>query len=119
MQNLLSKQNLGISCLLMFSAACSPEKEQTRPNIVILYADDMGYGDLNIQNPDSKIPTPYLDQLARDGMRFTDAHSSSGVCFPAVMPCLQALTIGAGSIVSLALSVGRFSMIPISHCHRS
>lgn len=53
-----------------------------RPNIVIIYADDMGYGDLNIQNPDSKIPTPHLDQLAREGMRFTDAHSSSGICSP-------------------------------------
>jgi len=53
-----------------------------RPNIVIIYADDMGYGDLNIQNPDSKIPTPNLDQLAREGMRFTDAHSSSGICSP-------------------------------------
>lgn len=53
-----------------------------RPNIVILYADDMGYGDLGIQNPDSKIRTPHLDQLARDGLRFTDAHSSSGICTP-------------------------------------
>ncbi len=53
-----------------------------RPNIVILYADDMGYGDLGIQNPDSRIPTPHLDQLAREGTRFTDAHSSSGVCTP-------------------------------------
>ncbi|GAB5559977.1 MAG: arylsulfatase [Synoicihabitans sp.] len=53
-----------------------------RPNIVIIYADDMGYGDLNIQNPESKIPTPHLDQLAREGMRFTDAHSSSGICSP-------------------------------------
>lgn len=53
-----------------------------RPNIVLLYADDMGYGDLAIQNPESKIPTPYLDQLAREGMRFTDAHSSSGICTP-------------------------------------
>ncbi|WOH39491.1 arylsulfatase [Thalassotalea fonticola] len=52
------------------------------PNVVIIYADDMGYGDLNIQNPNSKIPTPYLDQLAREGMRFTDAHSSSGICSP-------------------------------------
>jgi len=52
------------------------------PNIVILYADDMGYGDLAIQNPTSKIPTPHLDRLAREGMRFTDAHSSSGVCTP-------------------------------------
>jgi len=52
------------------------------PNIVIIYADDMGYGDLNCQNPDSKIPTPNLDQLAAEGMRFTDAHSSSGICSP-------------------------------------
>ena len=41
-----------------------------------------GYGDLNYQNPDSKIPTPNLDQLASEGMRFTDAHSSSGICSP-------------------------------------
>ncbi|MBL9166194.1 MAG: arylsulfatase [Verrucomicrobiales bacterium] len=53
-----------------------------RPNIVILYADDMGWGDLAVQNPASKIPTPNLDQLAHEGMRFTDAHSSSGVCTP-------------------------------------
>ena len=52
------------------------------PNIVILYADDLGYGDLSCQNPDSKIQTPNLDRLAAQGMRFTDAHSSSGVCTP-------------------------------------
>ena len=59
------------------------------PNIVILYADDMGYGDLNIQNPQSKIPTPHLDRLAREGTRFTDAHSSSGVCTPSRYALLQ------------------------------
>ena len=58
------------------------EMPPARPNIVILYADDMGYGDLGIQNPDSKIPTPHLDRLAREGTRFTDAHSSSGICTP-------------------------------------
>jgi len=52
------------------------------PNVVIIYADDMGYGDLAIQNPSSKIPTPNLDRLASKGMRFTDAHSSSGICTP-------------------------------------
>ncbi len=52
------------------------------PNIVILYADDMGYGDLGANNPASKIPTPNLDRLAAQGMRFTDAHSSSGICTP-------------------------------------
>lgn len=53
-----------------------------RPNVVILYADDMGFGDLGANNPDSKIPTPNLDQLAAEGMRFTDGHSSSGICTP-------------------------------------
>ncbi len=52
------------------------------PNVVIIYADDMGYGDLGANNPDSKIPTPHLDQLAQQGMRFTDGHSSSGICTP-------------------------------------
>ncbi len=54
----------------------------TLPNIVIIYADDMGYGDLGCQNPDSKIPTPNLDRLASQGMRFTDAHSASTVSSP-------------------------------------
>lgn len=52
------------------------------PNILILYADDLGYGDLGCYNPASKIPTPNLDKLAAQGMRFTDAHSSSGICTP-------------------------------------
>jgi arylsulfatase A len=52
------------------------------PNVVIIYADDMGFGDLGANNPDSKIPTPNLDRLAGQGMRFTDGHSSSGICTP-------------------------------------
>ncbi|MEM0898007.1 MAG: arylsulfatase [Verrucomicrobiota bacterium] len=53
-----------------------------KPNVLFLYADDLGYGDLGCYNPDSKIPTPALDALATDGMRFTDGHSSSGICTP-------------------------------------
>ncbi len=52
------------------------------PNILIIYADDLGYGDLGCYNASSKIPTPNLDKLAAQGMRFTDGHSSSGVCTP-------------------------------------
>ena len=51
-------------------------------NILLLYADDMGYGDLGANNPASKIPTPHLDRLCAEGMRFTDGHSSSGICTP-------------------------------------
>ncbi len=52
------------------------------PNIVYILADDLGYGDLGCYNEHSKIPTPHLDQLALQGMRFTDAHSPSSVCTP-------------------------------------
>ena len=54
----------------------------SRPNIVVLLADDLGYGDVGCYNPQSKVPTPHLDRLAREGMRFTDAHSPSTVCTP-------------------------------------
>ncbi len=53
-----------------------------RPNIIFILADDLGYGDPHCYNPDSKIPTPNLDRLAAEGMRFTDAHSGSAVCTP-------------------------------------
>jgi arylsulfatase A len=53
----------------------------THPNIVFIMADDMGYGDLGCYGA-VKIPTPNMDRLAAEGMRFTDAHSSSAVCTP-------------------------------------
>ncbi|PHQ36954.1 sulfatase family protein [Rhodopirellula bahusiensis] len=71
---------VSLGCILNVSPLCAETK--TQPNVLILYADDLGYGDLNLQNAESKIPTPHLDQLARSGMRFTDGHSSSGICTP-------------------------------------
>lgn len=53
-----------------------------RPNVIFIMADDMGYGDPQCYNPDSKIPTPNMDQLAREGLLFTDAHAASSVCTP-------------------------------------
>ncbi len=53
-----------------------------RPNIVVILADDLGYGDVQCLNPAGKISTPCLDRLAAAGMIFTDAHSSSAVCTP-------------------------------------
>lgn len=52
------------------------------PNIVIIYADDLGYGDLSCYNPEAAYKTPRLDQLAAEGIRFTDAHSPSTICSP-------------------------------------
>jgi arylsulfatase A len=53
-----------------------------QPNIVVILADDIGYGDVGCLNPGSRIPTPAIDRLAGEGMVFTDAHSSSSVCTP-------------------------------------
>ena len=68
--------------LLILFLTASFLRAAEKPNILLLYADDLGYGDLGCFNPESKIPTPHLDKLASQGMRFTDAHSSSGVCTP-------------------------------------
>lgn len=53
-----------------------------RPNIVVILADDLGYGDIGCFNPQSKIPTPNVDRLAAEGTRFTDAHCPASVCVP-------------------------------------
>ncbi len=52
------------------------------PNIVYILADDMGPGDVSAYNENGKIPTPHIDRIAREGIRFTDAHSNSSVCTP-------------------------------------
>jgi len=57
-------------------------QDAKKPNIIFIMADDMGYGDLGCYNKNSKIPTPNMDALAADGIRFTDAHSPSAVCTP-------------------------------------
>ena len=52
------------------------------PNIIIVYVDDMGYGDASCLNPKSKFKTPNIDRLAKEGMTFTDGHCSDTVCTP-------------------------------------
>ena len=64
--------------LAAFHAALAAPK----PNILFILADDLGYGDVGCYNPEAKVATPNLDRLAREGMRFTDAHSPSTVCTP-------------------------------------
>ena len=65
----------------MLIISCTPESNQ-KPNIVYILADDLGYGDVGIYNTETKIETPNIDNLAKQGMRFTDAHSPSSVCTP-------------------------------------
>ena len=65
-------------------AACLPsstQAEERSPNVVVIFADDLGYGDLSCYGA-AKLKTPNIDRLAREGRRFTDAHSASAVCTP-------------------------------------
>lgn len=56
--------------------------QSERPNVIYILADDLGYGDVKCFNPEGKIPTPNLDEMAEHGVMFTDAHTSSAVCTP-------------------------------------
>ncbi len=74
-------------CLLL--SACQPNPESSEedssadlPHVVYILADDLGWGDISVQNPESKIQTPNIDRLAQEGMRFTDMHTPSSVCTP-------------------------------------
>ncbi|WP_020603689.1 sulfatase family protein [Spirosoma spitsbergense] len=78
---LIALASLGLSDLQL-TATPEVNTKATLPNIVFILADDMGYGDPGCYNPDSKIPTPAINQLAREGMRFTDAHSAGSWCVP-------------------------------------
>lgn len=81
MKNVTLSAALLIASLVALRANDVPKPN--RPNILIIYADDLGYGDVQCYNPErGKIPTPRIDRLVSQGMRFTDAHSSSGVCSP-------------------------------------
>lgn len=72
-----------IAILCLTCSICPPlQAAETRPNIVFILADDMGYGDPRCFNAQSKIPTPNIDRLASEGMRFIDAHAAGAVCVP-------------------------------------
>lgn len=78
---------LAVFCLVdsLTAADAADEASKARhgkPNIVVILADDMGYGDPQCFNPQSKIATPHINRLAREGMKFTDAHAPGPLCHP-------------------------------------
>ena len=69
---------LGVALLLI--ASISKLQADNPPNVIYILADDLGYGDLS--HAGGKAPTPHCDRLAKEGMRFTDSHTTSSVCTP-------------------------------------
>lgn len=75
--------------LLLFAAAISLLHAAERPNVIIIYADDLGWGDLGCYGAPA-VRTPYLDRMAAEGMRFTDFYSAAEVCTPSRAALLTA-----------------------------
>lgn len=75
--------NFTLVVLVLISSYASKAQGQVlKPNIIFILADDLGYGDVQSLNPNSKIPTPHLNTLAEEGLSFTNAHATSSVCTP-------------------------------------
>ncbi len=66
--------------LYAFLSSCAP-KPPSQPNIILIMADDLGYGDISCYGSET-IETPVIDQLAAEGLKFTDYHSNGAVCTP-------------------------------------
>lgn len=77
-----SAKRLGVFIVAMVVLVGSNTSRGEKPNIIILYADDLGFGDLSCYNTECAYKTPRLDQMAEEGIRFTDAHSPSTICSP-------------------------------------
>jgi len=77
-----SRLTVVVAILVVVLPSMAVAADSRPPNIIVILADDMGYGDVGCYNPDSKIPTPNMDRLAAEGIRFTDAHSADSVCTP-------------------------------------
>ncbi len=69
-----------VGCWLLFGASDSIAVNVGRPNVLIITADNLGYGDLSVFNPSSPILTPHLNQLATEGVRLTDFYTASPTC---------------------------------------
>ena len=77
-----------------------------QPHVVVILADDLGYGDVSSYNPESKIRTANIDRLATEGMRFTDAHAGGGYCIPSRYALMtgrfavrRAMSLGKGPLI--------------------
>jgi len=75
------KKTLLYTALTLLSITIDLYAKAKEPNVIVIYVDDLGYGDLSCQGA-TKVQTPNIDKLAAEGRRFTDAHSASAVCSP-------------------------------------
>ena len=69
-------------CLAVTAQTVFSQATKRKPNIIFIMADDLGYGNLTSYNPDSPVPTPNIDRMAKEGTKFTRFYAGSTVCAP-------------------------------------
>ncbi len=87
------KHILFTCAVLLFLQSCTPPAAVSPPNIIYILADDLGYGDLGSYGQEV-IQTPWLDQMASEGLRFTDHYAGSTVCAPSRCALMTGLHTG-------------------------
>ena len=71
----------GFAVILLLTLLAAPASAQRPRNIVLIYTDDLGYGDVSAYGARA-VSTPNIDRLAKEGLRFTDGHSPAATCTP-------------------------------------
>lgn len=110
---MLPSHSLPLLAAATAALGCTPASQDTPPppNIVIVLADDLGYGDVSCLNAHSKIPTPTMDRLAAEGVRMTDAHAPSSVCSPTRYALLTGRYAWRGALKSGVLKGGSLPVL--------
>lgn len=78
----MSYRTVLVVALMCVACAVCAVHAADKPNVIVIYTDDQGYGDVSALNPEARFETPNLDRLAREGIVFTRGHSSDSVCTP-------------------------------------
>lgn len=76
------KESANFLASLGYIKLAEEPKPTSKPNIVIIYTDDQGYGDVSALNPNAKFQTPNMDRIAKEGIAFTNGHSADSICTP-------------------------------------
>ena len=93
MNPITRRQFMGAAGVAALSLSARGQRADRKPNIIFILADDLGYGDLGCYGQQT-IQTPHIDQMARDGMRFTQCYAGSTVCAPSRCTLMTGLHTG-------------------------
>lgn len=96
-----------LCCAVFAGARADQSQTAAKPNIIIILADDLGYGDCGAYNPESRIKTPHIDQLAQEGLLFSDAHAAASTCTPSRYGLLTGINPVRTGVLNTLLSEGK------------